>query len=72
MTRNHIGRMLVLSIAACAQPASSDRVEVAAGKTDCYWSKTSVASDTRLVCATTAQILKIDTSGVPDSTRSGP
>jgi hypothetical protein len=71
MTRKYIGRILVLSITACAQTPSSNR-EVDAGKTNCYWSKTSVASDTRLVCATTVQLLKIDTSGVPDSTRSGP
>jgi hypothetical protein len=68
MTRTSIGRILVLGIAACGQ---TNREEATAGKEDCYWSKTSVASDTRLVCANTVQLLKIDTSGVPDSIRSG-
>ena len=77
MTRKYIGGIgvtlgLALSIAGCSPTPSSTREEVTAGKSNCYWNKTSVASDTRLVCATTVQILKIDTSGVGDSTKSGP
>ena len=67
MTRIHIGRILVLSMAACSQNSSSTREEVAAGKRDCYWFKSDLASDTRLKCTTTLQVLSIDTSGVPDS-----
>ena len=72
MTRKYIGRILVLSMVACSQATPSpNRDEVAVGKGDCYWSKTGVASDTRLRCMTTSLLLSIDTSGVPDSTKSG-
>ena len=74
MTRKHIGRIgitlgLGLGIAGCGG-ASSPSGEVAAGNTSCYWRKSTSVANTPLVCTVAAQIVVIDTSGVPE--RSAP